>query len=176
MNASLFLIVGNSASGKDTAIKYVLNNLNNIKKAKRYITRPKSITEEYVSLEKNDFLKQDYCLWWESYDKFYGVKKEDVIFHLLKGTNIILNISRDVIDQAKNLWEKNYIVEFSVAVEIIKQRLNNRKRETNEEIKKRILRAKQGINVNPEIIIDTSSEDLTIAGKKFLEFIKTKIN
>lgn len=175
MSASLFLIVGNSASGKDTAINYALNKISNIKKAKRYITREASNTEDFISLNKQDFNKQDYCLWWESYDKFYGVKKEDVIIHLINGTSIILNISRDVIEQAKNLWAKSYIVEFSVPVEIIKQRLNSRKRESNEEINKRIERANQGLNVNPEIIIDTSSPDLSIAGKKLETFIKSKI-
>ncbi|MFA5333662.1 MAG: hypothetical protein WC376_04145 [Candidatus Nanoarchaeia archaeon] len=176
MNASLFLIVGNSASGKDTAINYALSKISNLTKAKRYITREASSTEDFVSLKKEEFKKKDYALWWESYDKFYGVKKEDVIIHLINGTSIVLNISRDVIGQAKKLWDKSYIVEFSVPVEIIKQRLAERKRESTEEIIKRVERAKQGINVNPDIIIDTSSPDLSIAGKKLESFINSKIN
>ncbi|MFA5303630.1 MAG: hypothetical protein WC393_03780 [Candidatus Nanoarchaeia archaeon] len=176
MNASLFLIVGNSASGKDTAISYALNKISNLKKAKRYITREASSTEDFISIKKEEFIKKDYALWWESYDKLYGVKKEDVIIHLLNGTSIILNISRDVISQAKKLWDKSYIVEFSVPVEIIKQRLAERKRESNEEIIKRIERAKQGIDTHADIIIDTSSPDASIAGKKLEEFINSKLN
>ena len=33
MSASLFLVVGNSASGKDTAICYALSKISNLKKA-----------------------------------------------------------------------------------------------------------------------------------------------
>jgi phosphonate metabolism protein PhnN/1,5-bisphosphokinase (PRPP-forming) len=175
MSASLFLAVGNSASGKDTAISYCLSKISNLKKAKRYITREASSTEDFISVKKEDFKKQDYCLCWESYDKFYGIKKEDMIFYLMNGTNIILNISRDAINDAKNLWEKSFVAEFSAPIEIIEQRLNARKRENKQEISQRLLRAKQCIDSHPDIIIDTSSPDLSVAGKKLENFIKSKI-
>jgi len=173
--SSLFLIVGNSASGKDTAISYALSKISNLAKSKRYITREASNTEDFVSIKKKDFNPKDYELWWESYDRYYGVKKEDVIVQLKKEVSIILNISRDVIEKAKKLWKNVYVVEFVVPVEVIKERLIIRKRESSEEINKRILRAKQEINVNPDIKIDSSSLDVSIAGEKLTKFIKSKI-
>ena len=175
MTTSLFLIVGNSASGKDTVISYALSKISNLKKSKRYITREASATEDFVSVQKEKFRKEDYYLCWESYDKLYGVKQEDIIVQLMNGTSVILNISREVIEQAKKLWSKVYVVEFSVPVETIEKRLNERKRESLEEIAKRLKRAKQGIDTHADIIIDSSHADISIAGEKFTEFIKSKM-
>ncbi|MDD5054220.1 MAG: hypothetical protein PHG04_02470 [Candidatus Nanoarchaeia archaeon] len=173
--SALFLVVGSSASGKDTAIDYAISKISNLKKAKRHITREASKTEDFVSIKKEDFKKEDYEIWWELYGKFYGVKKEDVIFQLMNGLSIILNISRDALLQAKKLWKETYVVEFKVPVEIIKKRLIERKREKQKEIDERIKRAMQEIDSNPDIIIDSSHPDASIAGKKLTGFIKKRI-
>lgn len=167
----LFLAIGNSASGKDAVIGYAIKKIPNLKKAKRCITRPSSITEDFESIEKKDFKKEDYCLWWESYDKLYGIKAEDLMLDLINGTSVILNISRDAIDNAKKLWKNCYIIEFNAPLELIEKRLNERKREKPEEIEKRIKRAKTQFNIIPDIIIDSSNSDVSIAGEKLKEFI-----
>lgn len=175
MKGSLFLVVGNSGSGKDAIIKWAIDKCSKVNIVRRVITRPESKdTEDFISITKDAFNKDDYFLYWESYDKLYGVGK-DVLNGLVQNKNYIVNISRDVIDYARTKWINSFVVEVSAPIELIKERLQSRKRESSIEIKKRLERAKNAPKINADIVIDASNSDVSIAGKKLLDFINTKI-
>ena len=56
---ALFLVVGNSGSGKDSIIQGAVNNypidLNKLYIPKRYITRPSSEAEKNISITSEEF-------------------------------------------------------------------------------------------------------------------------
>ncbi|MBN1923757.1 MAG: hypothetical protein JW791_03275 [Nanoarchaeota archaeon] len=171
----LFLMVGNSGSGKDSVIKYVVNKIPGLRKVKRHVTRQDSETEEFISLKKEDFNKDDYFIFWEAYDKLYGVDRE-VLEGLMNGKNYIVNISRKTIKKTMERWSNCYVIECVIPVKLIRQRLNDRGREDEAEIEKRIQRALTAPLLNPDCTIDTSNSDVSIAGERLISFINSIIN
>lgn len=173
MSGVLFLIVGNSGCGKDAVINYASNKLYYLNSVKRYITRPESReTEDFNSVSKEDFNSNNYFLSWESYDKLYGIG-EEVLNGLKQGEYYIVNISRNAISEAKEKWSNSYVVEFKTDLNIIRNRLLSRARESEEEIKKRLDRAQTAPQINPNIVIDTSNHDVSIAGERLISFIRS---
>lgn len=171
MKGSLFLVVGNSASGKDAVMKYASEKIENLKVVKRYITRPNGKGEDYYSIDFKDFNPKDYFLSWESYDKFYGISCE-VLNHLEMGKNYLVNVSRQVLKEAKNKWKNTFVVELIVPLELTKERLNNRGREDENEIKKRLHRAMNPPVVDSDVQINTSNSDVSVAGEQLVSFIR----
>lgn len=175
MKGVLFLVVGNSGSGKDAVIKWVCSKTGKVMQVKRYITRPESKeTEDFIPVKKEHFNKDDYFLWWKSYDKLYGISK-DIIDGLKKGKNYLVNISRDAISEAKKKWNNVTIVEISAPIELVKERLSNRGRESSAEVQKRLERAMNAPKVKADIVIDSSNSDVSIAGRKLLDFVTSKL-
>ncbi len=171
----LFLIVGNSGSGKDSIIEYVTNKVPGLRKIKRYITRAPSNTENYHSINAEDFNKSDYFICWQAYDKLYGVGNE-VLEGLQQGRNYIVNISRKAIKKIMERWDNTYLIECVVPIMIITRRLNYRGRESPEEIQQRVQRALTAPLLNPDCTLDTSHPDITIAGDKLVKFMKDVLN
>lgn len=169
----LFLVVGNSGSGKDAVITWVTKHCDVLKGVKRIITRPESKrSEDFISIAKHDFCRNKYFLEWEVYEKLYGIKLS-ILKGLEQGNNYIVNISRSVIKDAFMKWPNCKLIEMRVPIDILKQRLIERGRESLEEIEKRINRAKNAPKLNPDIIIDTSNSDVSIAGKVLLDYINS---
>jgi len=82
--SKVFLIIGNSGAGKDSIIDEVLRRFpSHIKKLqvpKRVITRQSSDTEKFESVDTETFYKLresgEFILEWESYENFYGIRRE----------------------------------------------------------------------------------------------------
>ena len=80
----LFLIVGNSGSGKDSIISEVIqkypSNLPPIHAPKRYITRPPSKFEDNISITNEEFKKMEklgkFTSKWHIYELDYGISSE----------------------------------------------------------------------------------------------------
>ena len=96
----LFLIVGNSGSGKDTLLKEVLRqwpgSARPIRIPQRYITRPTHASEPFISVTSDEFedLKHAGKFWltWHVYNTAYGIPV--TIFDGLKqGDSVIVNVS-----------------------------------------------------------------------------------
>ena len=180
---TLFLIVGNSGSGKDSIISGVIkeypSNLKKVYAPKRYITRSPSEFESNTSVTKNQFKELEekgvFAFIWHIYELDYGIPK-DFEELLEKGHPVIINVSRTVIEIARKMYKKTKVVFIEVPFEIILQRIRDRKRETKEFLKKRIERAKQ--NQKPSLvdfIVDNSGE-LSDAVYQLLEYIKKTMN
>ena len=105
---TLFLIVGNSGSGKDSLIKEALANWPENKKLMRvphrYITRPPHESEPFISVTPEEYAHLDsqgaFCLKWHSYDMDYGVPVE-IMDWMQAGENVIVNVSRQIIPEAR---------------------------------------------------------------------------
>ena len=176
---TLFLIVGNSGSGKDSIITGVIkefpSNLIQIYAPKRYITRPPSEFERSISITIKGFKeleeKGKFALKWHIYELDYGVPI-DIEKWLKKGHPVIVNVSRTVIEMARKKYKNTKVVFIEVPFEITLQRIRDRKRENEELLKKRIERAKQNQKLpTADFTIDNSGE-LNNAVYQLIEYIK----
>jgi len=163
---TLFLIVGNSGSGKDSIISGVIKAyppyLKQIYAPKRFITRPPSETEKNFSISPEDFKKMDkkgmFAFKWQIYGLSYGIpiKIEDF---LKDGHPVIINVSRSILKKTREIYKNLKIVFIYVPLETTIKRLKVRGRERSELLEERIERAK-GYQLFPEadLIIDNSGK------------------
>ncbi|MHA1340549.1 MAG: phosphonate metabolism protein/1,5-bisphosphokinase (PRPP-forming) PhnN [Promethearchaeota archaeon] len=182
--SKLFLIVGNSGSGKDSLINEVVKNfpkdLPEVKVPKRVITRPPSPeTEDYESVDEETFLKMkengEFALDWHIYGLYYGVRKE--ILDWVKNKHpVLINVSRKILDEAKKKFPNVKIIFIKVPFEITAQRIRERGREDEEMIKERLERARKNQDCPQADYVVDNSGDLEEAGKKLLEIILSELN
>lgn len=176
----LFLLIGNSGSGKDSILNEVLSswpqNYIPIKVPQRYITRPSHKTEPFISVSPEDFIKMknnhEFSLTWHIYDLDYGVPKL-VEKWLSDGFIVIINVSRTIILEARQKFPDLKVIFVKVPYEITLARVKSRGREAEDEeiFKERVKRAKLNQNFpDADIIIDNSG-DLQIAVKSFREYL-----
>ena len=108
----------------------------------------------------------EFSLTWHIYDLDYGVPI--IVEEWLKnGINVIINVSRTIIPQARQKFPALRVIFVKVPFEISLARIKSRGREAeNEEIfKERVKRAKKNQNFTEADIIIDNSGDLEIAVK-----------
>jgi ribose 1,5-bisphosphokinase len=177
---TLFLIVGNSGSGKDSLIKEVLSNWPENKRSlrvpQRYITRPPHETEPFISVTPVEFAELDsqgmFCLKWRSYDMDYGVPTE-ICEWLRAGDNVLVNVSRNIISEAREKFHNMKLIFVYVPLEVSEERLITRHRESEEDavFQERLERARQ-LQEQPDadFIVDNSGP-LEIGTEKLREYL-----
>ena len=182
----LFLVVGNSGSGKDSIITGAIEKHNKLIQSehilyspKRYITRPPSETENNIPLTPEEFEKMDakgkFALKWYIYGLHYGVPIK--IENLLKKVkSVIINVSRTIIPEARETYKNLKVIFVKVPFEITLQRIKNRGRETDEELQKRIQRAKTHQSFPDADFVVDNSGDLEDAIDQFLEYVLSVIH
>ena len=179
---TLFLVVGNSGSGKDSIINGVVEkNASNSKKiiaARRYITRPSSVTENnfFISpIEFQELANQGkFALKWHIYGLDYGVPIE-IEKWLEEGHFVIANVSRTIIDVAKKKYKNIKVIFVEVPFKTILKRLKGRAREDNNRLKERIERAKKNKSFSEADLIVDNSKNLEHAVNQVLEYIRKVI-
>jgi ribose 1,5-bisphosphokinase len=175
---TLFLIVGPSGVGKDTLIdgaKATLAHNKNYVFPDRFITRPADAGgEQHVEVSIRDFEVAQrlgrYALSWHAHGLGYGIPI--AINDLLDtGHNVIVNVSRTVLDQARSDFAKVRIISISAPSHVLAMRLAARGRETTAEIDERITRAAAYNVGGPDIIELINDGDLNIAIAKFVTIL-----
>ncbi|MFW9781420.1 MAG: hypothetical protein ACFFFB_03960 [Candidatus Heimdallarchaeota archaeon] len=163
---TLFLIVGNSGSGKDSIISGVVNNypshLQQLYAPKRYITRRPSEFEDNISITTEQFKEMEkkgkFALKWHIYELDYGISLE-IEEWLKKGHPVIINVSRTVLDEAREKYVNIKVIFIEVPFEITYQRIKDRKRETQDLLNKRIERARNNQKLpEADFIVDNSGD------------------
>lgn len=164
----LFLVVGNSGSGKDSVISGVIERWDcehpKLFVPQRFITRPAHESEDFVSVSSAEFtqLKKENKLafYWHIYDLDYGVPVE--IFDWLSlGHFVLVNVSRKIIHAVKEQIPGTQIVFIKVPFEITKDRILQRGRENPDDpqFQARLKRAEQNQKLtDADIIIDNSGD------------------
>jgi phosphonate metabolism protein PhnN/1,5-bisphosphokinase (PRPP-forming) len=177
----MFLLVGNSGSGKDSILAWAKEHWSCPKKellvAQRYITRPESPeTEKFISVSADEFEKMDkngaFILKWISYDMHYGVKS-DVLKELKRGNLVVVNVSRQVIDDTCQRFPGTKVIFVQVPIDTIVKRIQDRGRETDEQVKARVQRAKENETLPGADFVVENTGTIEDGGKKLLEFLKT---
>lgn len=151
---SIYIVVGPSGVGKNTLINGVLEKLKNVPSCvvcpRRAITRLEKnsdedhevITDEYFELAEAKGL---FGVIWSAYGYKYGIREKDIISNLENGINVVLNVSRSVIETIQEKYSKFkvIVVEISAPEDIVRQRLLARHRESLDSINDRILRNRE---------------------------------
>jgi len=182
-HGTLFLIVGNSGSGKDSIISGVISkypsNLKQIYAPKRYITRPPSKFEKNISITPEEFKKMEIngklALKWNIYGLNYGIPIELERF-LKKGHPVIINVSRTIVKQAREKYKNIRVIFIEVPFEITLQRIKDRKRETEDLLKERIERAKKNQKFPEADFCIDNTGDLDDAINELLDYIINIMN
>jgi ribose 1,5-bisphosphokinase len=170
----LFLIVGNSGSGKDSLLEQVLrlwpSSAKPLRIPQRTITRPPHASEPYISVTPEEFydLKRrgKFCLTWQVYGMNYGVPAE-ILEWMQQGQHVIVNVSRDIIKQARKNMPALKVVFVKVPLDISLQRLRSRCREpeTDPAFQQRLQRAKDNqLLKEADFTVDNSGSLETAAG------------
>ncbi len=143
----LFLVVGPSGVGKDSLIdraRQLLDQDVSFWFPTRYITRPADAGgEKHRAMTPAEFdrLKAEgaFMLSWRAHGHGYGIPiaaKEA----LARGRSIIINVSREVIDEARRQWSPVRVMLITAPQEVLRERLIKRGRETIDDIEKRLNR------------------------------------
>ena len=145
--SQLFYVVGASGVGKDSLMDYARTHINGSRPllfAHRYITRPaKQGNENHVYISPEEFsLRKDkglFALDWTSHGLSYGIGRE-IDTWMDKGLDVVVNGSRQYLPVAAERYPNLVTVVIEADPEIIRQRLENRGRESTMEIQQRIQR------------------------------------
>jgi ribose 1,5-bisphosphokinase len=147
----LFYVVGASGSGKDSILREFKKNYSSIDcpivVAHRYTTRNKDYTEESIFLSDNDFsLRKEHQLFsldWQANGYRYALGVE-VDQWLASDLSVIVNGSRAYWPNVADKYRTSlYTIAIDVPEELLCQRLQERKRESEQEILTRLERHQQ---------------------------------
>ncbi len=141
----LFLVVGPSGVGKDSLIDGAKGLLGDDKRywfPTRTITRPANSGGEVhtaITSEAFDCLAREgaFMLSWHAHGHRYGIPiaaREA----LAQGRSVVVNVSRQVIDDARHLWSPVRVMLITAPRDTIRERLIGRGRETADDIEKRL--------------------------------------
>ncbi|MFW9773818.1 MAG: phosphonate metabolism protein/1,5-bisphosphokinase (PRPP-forming) PhnN, partial [Candidatus Thorarchaeota archaeon] len=175
---TLFLVVGNSGSGKDSIIQGALESypsqIKRLYAPKRYITRPPSETENNISVspEEFKFLSQEgkFAIEWHIYGLDYGVPIE-IDDLLRKGHPVAINVSRKIVPKTREIYENIKVIFIEVPFEITLKRLRERARESGKRLNERIERAKNNQHYPEADYSINNTGQLNDAIEKFINYI-----
>ena len=183
----IFYIMGKSASGKDSMFRMLAADKElHLKTVTMYTTRPKRSGEEdgreYFFLSREEFRERiqagDFLEYDEHFGNFYGTPKSFVL-EQLKEKSVILEI--DVVgalhakEQMKDECRTVLIMVVPPDFNTLKQRLNGRSSETEEEQRTRMERVKYELSMRDQYDYTVVNDDLNEAKDRLLHIIEQEI-
>jgi ribose 1,5-bisphosphokinase len=179
LSGILFLLVGNSGSGKDTLLRWALDHwpeeLPPVLVPQRAITRPPSPdTEDFRSVTPEEFKDMsengEFALQWVSYDLEYGVPKS-IDDHLAQGYPVVANVSRDIIPEARQKYTNLKVIFVHVPFEMLEERLESRGREKDEDIERRLSRAQMNQDLPDADFVVENVSTVDEGGQQLLDVL-----
>ena len=147
MNGKLFVISGPSGSGKTTLVTRVLSKMENLRFSVSYTTRLMRAGEvrgehyEFVSREEfRNMIERDFFAEWaEVHENFYGTPRADIERWIETGVDVILDIDVQGARRLRGAFDDAvFIFVVPPSLEILEQRLRDRKSEGDTDISVRL--------------------------------------
>ncbi|MGC9423704.1 phosphonate metabolism protein/1,5-bisphosphokinase (PRPP-forming) PhnN [Vibrio sp.] len=178
---TLFYVIGASGVGKDSLLHYARQKLASepVVFAHRYITRPVELNgENHIRLSTQEFANRlnrgCFKFHWHSHELDYGIGTE-VDTWLNQGLNVVMNGSRGYLDTAIEKHPGLIPVLIQVDLDLLRERLLNRGRETPAQIDKRIQRAQDFTGLQaPNMQVIENNAELGLAGDELVKLLKSK--
>lgn len=143
----LILVVGPSASGKDTLLDAARAHFRDDARlafSQRVITRTGQIGEKHEFVSEAAFARiadeGGFFLDWQAHGLRYGISA-GVRDALKAGRSVVVNVSRQIIPEARAKWPDTHVVSVTASEEVRRARLMARGRESAEDIDARLRRA-----------------------------------
>ncbi len=164
----LFVVSGPAGGGKGTVVKKILENHPEIALSISMTTREPRPTEtpnvEYYFVSKEAFLerieKGEMLEYAEYNGNYYGTPKAKVMESLENGRDVILEIEVEGAMQVKNAFPEAITIMLTPPnKEVLEARLRGRGTETEENILKRLAKAKLEIQFMPKYDYSVVNED-----------------
>lgn len=179
----LFYVIGPSGSGKDSLMRYGRERLAGDPRvvfAHRYITRPVELHgENHVALTEAEFDARLaaglFAMHWGSHGLRYGIGRE-INFWLAEGCNVVMNGSREYLEEARGRYPGLVAVLVTVAPEILADRLRTRGRETEEQIARRLERSRLYGRPSGYVEVIENDSALAEAGERFVGLLNVARN
>ena len=158
---------------KKLVLKYEQFGLTH-KIANLLIGRTESETEENISITREEFQKLantgKLAFEWHIYGLSYGVPI--IIDELLSSGNpVIINVSRKIVPEAREKYKNLKVIFIEVPFELSVKRLKDRNRESENQLKQRIERARTHQKYDEADFIVDNSGLLEITIEKLLDYI-----
>lgn len=150
----LFVVSAPSGAGKTSLCRGITNSLEQLTHSISYATRkprPGEIDGRdyyFVSQERfqNMIAAGDFAEWAEVHGNLYGTSRRVLDEMIAKGIDVILDIDTQGAAQIKSKYETAvFIFIMPPSLEILEERLRNRRSDDEPEIKKRLRRAREEI-------------------------------
>ncbi len=143
-----------SGAGKTSLCRAITDSLENLTHSISYATRKPRPGEidgrDYYFVSKERFQQMvsagDFAEWAEVHSNLYGTSRRVLDDMISRGVDVILDIDTQGAKQIKTRFEKAvFIFIMPPSMNILEERLRNRKSDHEEEIKKRMRRARDEI-------------------------------
>jgi ribose 1,5-bisphosphokinase len=146
-SGALILVVGPSASGKDTLLDAARRHFRaegRLVFSRRVITRTDQTGEPHEIVSEHTFrrIAEDggFFLAWEAHGLHYGIST-GVLDALKRGRSVVINVSRQIIPDARGKWPNTHVISVMASEEVRRRRLLARGRESAQDIDERLRRA-----------------------------------
>ncbi len=176
---TLLLVVGPSGVGKDTLIagaRATLENDGRFAFPQRFITRPSDAGgEDHIAIAPEEFdrvaAEDGFSLHWCAHGMRYGLPNE-VPDLLANGVNVVANISREVVDLARLLYPPVRVISVTASRQALAARLQQRGRETPEEIEARLNRPSNAAPVGRDVVHFQNDAPIDQAVSRFVDLLR----
>ena len=180
----LFVFSAPSGTGKTTIIKNVLSTFPDLTFSISATTRARRKSEErnkdYFFLNVDEFKEkvenEEFLEWGKFFGYYYGTLKKIVFDQIEKGVSVVLEVDVKGALNIKQVYPDSVLIFISPpSIEELKNRLRNRKTETEEDFKKRIERAEMELGFQNKFDYHIRNYNLDVAKKEVNEIIKSEL-
>lgn len=150
----MFVVSAPSGAGKTTLCKAVTDALPNLKHSTSYTTRKPRAGEvsgrDYFFVDDEQFRRMigenAFAEWAEVHSHLYGTSRENLNTMMASGIDVILDIDTQGAKKIRESYPDSLLLFIMPpSLEILEERLRNRRSDDPEEIKKRMRRAREEI-------------------------------
>jgi phosphonate metabolism protein PhnN/1,5-bisphosphokinase (PRPP-forming) len=114
----------------------------------------------------------DFALHWRAHGLGYGLPAS-IAADLAAGRNVVVNVSRAVLDEARRRFPPVAVVSVTVPPDILAERLRRRNRESENDIAGRLARARAYDVTGPDVVALDNSGVIGTAGAALATIIGT---
>lgn len=175
----LFLVVGPSGAGKDSLLDAARRHFADTTAylfPSRIITRPAdAASEAHIPIDPDAFAilaeSGGFALHWQAHGHRYGIPMA-IRAALRDGQHVVVNVSRTMIDAAREQFSTVHILSVIADPAILAARLNTRGRETGNDLETRLARAHLSRPAGDDVTEIDNSGDLAESTAAFIAAIE----